>query len=65
MTSPATSLSANCDVARRLNRGPKADKDKKNGGATVTRHRALATVWVQKGHIWVYRHIYNDSAEYS
>ena len=55
MTSPATSLSALSDVGMRLNREPKVDKDEKNGGPTVTRYRALATVRVRKGHIRVHR----------
>ena len=55
MMSPATSLSALSDVGMRLNREPKADKDEKNGGPTVTRYRALATVWVRKGHKQVHR----------
>ena len=55
MTSPATFLSALSDVGMRLNRKPKADKDEKDGGTTVTRYRALATVRVQKGHIRVHR----------
>ena len=57
MTSPATFLSALSDVGMRLNHEPKADKDEKNGGPTVTRYRALATVRVRKGHIRVHRDI--------
>ena len=44
------------DVGERLDRKTGADKNKK-GGATVAKHRVLATVRVQKGHVRAYRDI--------
>ena len=60
MTSPAMFLTRHYpfpgDVGKRLYRSREWTKTK-NGGATVAKLRALATVWVQKGHIRVYRDI--------